>query len=85
MPLGDGDLAPDRIPDWLQESVRRSKGRNLDDYRMLDEFYKERNVVQSDRFDRATYKTMRTKAQELDDLAKSRHVDKPTFEDIVED
>ena len=46
MPLGDGDLAPDRIPDWLQESVRRSKGRNLDDYRMLDEFYKERNVVQ---------------------------------------
>ena len=85
MPLGDGDLAPDRIPDWLQESVRRSKGRNLDDYRMLDEFYKERNVVQSDRFDRATYKTMSTKAQELDDLAKSRHVDKPTFEDIVED
>lgn len=85
MPLGDGDLAPDRIPDWLQESVRRSKGRNLNDFRMLDEFYKERNVVKSDRFDRATFKTMRDKASELDDLAKSRHVDDPSFEDIIED
>ena len=85
MPLGDGDLAPDRIPDWLQEQVRKSKGRNLDDFGMLDEFYKETQVVESDRFDRMHYKTMRKKADELDDLAKSRHVDKPTWEDIVED
>ncbi len=85
MPLGDGDLAPDRIPDWLQESVRRSKGRNLEDFGMLDEFFKETQVVESDKFDRNHYKTMRKKADELDSLAKSRHVDKPTWEDIVED
>ncbi len=85
MPLGDGDLAPDRIPDWLQESVRKSKGRNLEDFGMLDEFYKETQVVEADRFDNAHYKTMRDNAPEMDDLAKSRFVDKPSWEDIVQD
>ncbi len=85
MPLGDGDLAPDRIPDWLQEQVRKSKGRNLDDFGMLDEFYKETQVVKADRFDNNHYKTMRDSADELDELAKRRFVDKPTWEDIVQD
>ncbi len=85
MALGDGDLAPDRIPDWLQEQVRKSKGRNLEDFGMLDEYYKETQVVESDRFDNAHYKTMREAADEMDALAKSRFVDKPTWEDIVQD
>ena len=38
---GFGDLVPDRIPDWLIDMVNRSKGRNMDDYSMLDQFYKE--------------------------------------------
>ena len=85
MAIGDGNLAPDNIPDWLVESVRKAKGRNLDDYRMLGEFYKEENVVRADRFDESAYKQMRDKATELDDLAKSRFVDKPTWSDIVQD
>ncbi len=85
MPLGDGDLAPDRIPDWLKESVRKSKGRNLEDFGMLDEYYKETQVVESDRFDNAHYKTMRDAAPEMKDLAQSRYVDKPSWEDIVQD
>ncbi len=85
MPLGDGDLAPDRIPDWLQEQVRKSKGRNLEDFGMLDEFYKETQVVEADRFDNNHYRTMRNKAGELDNLAKSRFADKHTWEEIVQD
>ncbi len=85
MPLGDGDLTPDRIPDWLLEQVRKSKGRNVEDFGMLDEFYKETQVVKADRFDDNHYRTMRKSADELDDLAKSRFVDKPTWEDIVQD
>lgn len=85
MALGDGNLVPDRIPDWLKESVRKSKGRNLDDFRMLDEYYKEEQTIKADRFDKSAYNSMREKAQELDDLAKSRSVDKPTWEDLVQD
>jgi len=85
MALGDGNLVPDRIPDWLKESVRKSKGRDMSDFSMLDEFYKETQVVKSDRFDRGAYKAMRNKAEELDDLAKSRSMDKPSWENIVQD
>lgn len=85
MGLGDGNLVPDRIPDWLKESVRKSKGRDMSDFSMLDEFYKETQVVNSDKFDRSAYNAMRSKADELDDLAKSRSIDSPSWEDIVQD
>lgn len=85
MAIGDGNLAPDNVPDWLVESVRRSKGSDLNDYRMLDQFYKEGQVVKADKFDTGAYKQMRDKADELDELAKSRHVDEPTWEDLVQD
>ena len=85
MAIGDGNLVPDRIPDWLKESVRKSKGRDLDDFRMLDEFYKEKQVIKNDRFDLSAYKGIREQSEELDDLAKSYHVDKPSWEDVVQD
>lgn len=85
MAIGDGNLAPDSVPDWLVESVRKSKGRDLNDYRMLDQFFKEEHVIKADKFDTGAYQQMREKAHELDDLAKSRHVDKPSWEDIVQD
>jgi uncharacterized protein with von Willebrand factor type A (vWA) domain len=85
MAIGDGNLAPDNIPDWLVESVRKAKGRDLNDYRMLGEFFKEHNVIKADKFDAGAYRQMREKATELDDLAKSRFVDKPTWSDIVQD
>lgn len=85
MALGDGNLVPDEIPEWLVDSVRKSKGRDLDAYRLLDTFYKEQNVVEFDRFDRGAYNAMRKKADELDDLANSRAVDRPSWEPIVQD
>jgi uncharacterized protein with von Willebrand factor type A (vWA) domain len=85
MAIGDGNLAPDNVPDWLVDSVRRSKGSNLDDYRMLDQFFKEEQVIRADKFDVGNYHQMRTKASELDDLANSRHVDNPSWENIVQD
>jgi uncharacterized protein with von Willebrand factor type A (vWA) domain len=85
MAIGDGNLVPDRIPNWLQESIRKSKGRNLDDFRLLDEFYKEKQVIKNDRFDKSAYDGIRKKSDELDELAKSFHTDKPSWEDIVQD
>ncbi|MEN8164607.1 MAG: TraB/GumN family protein, partial [Acidobacteriota bacterium] len=81
MALGDGDLAPDRIPDWLKDSVRRSKGRNLDDFSILNEFYKEENVVRADKFDTGQYRSMRDKADELDELAKHEELNKALVTD----
>ena len=83
--LGSGDLAPDNVPQWLVDSVRRSKGRDMSAFSALGEFFKERNVVKSDRFDKAQFSQMADKAAELDDLRKSKHVDKPSFADLIED
>ena len=85
MSLGDGDLAPDRIPDWLVEQVKKSKGRNMEDFGLLDEFYKETQVIRSDRFDENHFRTMRKKAEELDNLSKKRFVDDPTWAELIQD
>ena len=82
---GIGNLVPDRIPDWLQDMVRKSKGRNLSDYRNLTEYNKQTEVVKSDRFDRKHYKGMREVAPELHDLAMSRFEDDPTWTELIQD
>lgn len=85
MAIGDGNLVPDRIPDWLQNAVKKSRTHNLESFAGLRDYFKEEQVVVNDRFDRSAYKQMRNKADELDKLAKSRHVDKPSWEQIVQD
>ncbi len=85
MPIGDGNLVPDRIPDWLKDSVRKSKGRDMRKYSMLGEFYKETQVVADDKFDRSQYRAMLEKADELKDLKNSRFGEDPSFENIVQD
>lgn len=79
------NLVPDRVPDWLQEMVKKSKGRNLDDYRNLTEYNKHTEVVKTDRFDRKHYKGMREVAPELHDLAMSRFEDDPTWVELIQD
>lgn len=80
-----GDLVPDRIPAWLTETVRRAKGRDLSNYTPLQEYYKETEVVKSDRFDRYHYKGMRDQADELKELAMSRFEDDPTWMELIQD
>jgi len=62
-------LVPDRVPDWLVNQVRKSKGTNMSDFGLLDEYFKETDVVKSDRFDRSHFIQMKGKADELNDLA----------------
>lgn len=83
--MGLDDLVPDRIPDWLQEQVRKSKGTNMSDFASLDEYFKETDVIKSDRFDRKHFESMRNKAEELNDLALNRWTDKPSWFDLIQD
>ena len=83
--MGLDDLVPDRVPDWLVNQVRKSKGTNMGDFTLLDEFYKETDVIKSDRFDRSHFASMRKKADELDDLALNRWTDKPSWFDLIQD
>jgi uncharacterized protein with von Willebrand factor type A (vWA) domain len=80
-----GALIPDRIPDWLVNQVRRMEGRNMDEFKGLEDYFKETEVVKADRFDRRFYKGMADKAQELKDTANKRFVDDPTWAELVQD
>lgn len=79
-------LIPDRLPDWLVDQVRKTKGRKLDDdFRGLEDFFKETEVVKADRFDRRYYEGMKKKADELRDVANSRFQDDPTWAELIQD
>lgn len=80
-----GDLVPDRIPQWLTDMVNRSKGRNMNDFSLLDEFYKETQVVKADRWDSHHYRKMRKDAEELKELSQSRFTDDPTWYELIQD
>lgn len=72
------------IPGWLTNLIGKSSGRDLNEYRMLDEFYKETNTIRHDRFDAKQYDAIRDKASELSDIVKSRFEDE-TWPDAVQD
>ena len=57
----------------------------MSDFGLLDEFYKETDVVKSDRFDRTHFIGMKKKADELNDLALNRWTDKPSWHDLIQD
>jgi uncharacterized protein with von Willebrand factor type A (vWA) domain len=78
-------LLPDTIPDWLVDMVKKSKGRNLDDWQGLGEFYKETQVVSDEKFDRMHYRQIRETARELEDVATGRWVDDPTWFELIQD
>ena len=80
-----GALIPDRIPDWLVNQVRRTKGRDLDEFKGLEDYFKETEVVKADRYDRRFYKGMAEKAPELKDTAAKRFIDDPTWAELIQD
>jgi len=57
----------------------------MSDFGLLDEYFKETDVVKSDRFDRSHFIQMKGKADELNDLALNRWTDKPSWHDLVQD
>lgn len=79
------DWAPERLPDWLVDQVRKSKGRNLSDFRGIEEFYKETEVVEADRFDTKNYKSMRNESEALRDAADVRFDSDPTWGELIQD
>ncbi len=85
MPAGDlSGLVPNRLPDWLVETVQKA-GRNLSDFSGLEPHFRSTEVIRSDRFDRRHFKRMRDQADDLNKLAISRFVDEPTWFDLVQD
>lgn len=72
-------------PDWLDRLSRKAAGRDLNKFRMLDEFYKEVNALHADRFDKKHYEKILGSAEELQKLADSKHEDSPSWADIVQD
>lgn len=73
------------IPDWFQRLVARSSGRDLNEFRMLDELHKETATIKHDRFDANQYKNIREKADELQEIVDSRWEDDPSWPDVVMD
>lgn len=82
---GLGDLVPSRIPKWLENAVKKSKGYNLSDFEGLDEYFNETQVIKNDRFDRTHYRKVRDEADELKDLANSRFTEDPTWAEMIQD
>jgi uncharacterized protein with von Willebrand factor type A (vWA) domain len=80
-----GALIPDRIPDWLVNQVRRMEGRNMDEFKGLEDYFKETEIIKADRYDRRFYKGMTDKAPELKDTANKRFVDDPTWAELIQD
>jgi len=72
-------------PDWFKRLVAKSSGRNLGEFRMLDEFYKETSTIKHDRFDEKQFEAIRDKAKELSSLSNSRFVEDESWPDVVKD
>ena len=70
---------------WFERLVSKSSGRDLNEFRMLDEFYKETSTIKHDKFDENQYKSIREKAEELQDVADLRWETDPSWPDVVKD
>lgn len=72
-------------PDFLDELLKRSGGRDLDKYRMIDKLFQEPQVLTQDTFDRRKYDEILHQARELSEIVTGRAVDYPTWENLIQD
>ena len=72
-------------PEWLEQLYKQSKGRNLKQLSMFDDFYKETAVVKHDRFDERQFGEIRDAAEEIKKLIRDRVDDNPSWADLVRD
>ncbi len=73
------------IPTWLQNLYAKGKGRNTKQLSLLEGYYRETEVLNTDNFDRAHYKKVADEAKTLGNLAKERFNDDPTWSDLIQD
>lgn len=78
------EMLPDTIPQWLQDMVHKH-GRDPDKYSKLERFFKETDVVATDKFDRLHYNNIREMASELNEVATERWSDDPTWFELIKD
>lgn len=74
-----------RTPDWFQNLVNKASGRNLKDFRTLDEFYKETSSVKHDRFDSMQYDGILGQAENLREVIAEHAPENETWVDVVKD
>lgn len=72
-------------PDWFDRLVDRSKGRNLDEFRMLDTLYNQPQAVRHDRFDTRKFDDIREEARELREVSNERYEDDPSWPNLIKD
>lgn len=71
--------------DFLDELLSRSKGRDLNKYRMIDRLFDEPQALKQDRFDRRKYDELLHQAAELHEIVAGRAPDYPTWENLIQD
>lgn len=74
-----------RTPNWFDRLVAKSSGRDLSEFRVLDEFYKETSTVKHDRFDAMQYDGILSKSEALEEIIKERAGDNESWSDAVKD
>lgn len=72
-------------PDWFDRIVDRSKGRDLDEFRLLDTLFNQSQAVSHDRFDARKYDDIREQAEELQNVANERYENDPSWPNLIKD
>ena len=72
-------------PDWFDELVERSKGRDLDSYRLLDTLYNDPQAIRHDRFDSRKFESIREQAEELQTVSQERYETDPSWPNLIKD
>lgn len=78
-------MAKKKKPDWFDELLSRSEGRDLNNYRMLDRLYQEPQALKQDTFDRRKYDEILHQAADLTEIVTGRAPDYPTWEHLIQD
>lgn len=72
-------------PDWFDRLVEKSKGRDLDEFRLLDTLFNQSQAVAHDRFDTRKYDDIRDQAEELQNISNERFEEDPSWPNLIKD
>lgn len=78
-------MSTEKRPTWFDELVKRSSGRDLDSYRLLDSLYQEAQALDQDMFDHRKYDEILHQANDLHEVVTGRAPDYPTWENLIQD
>lgn len=72
-------------PDWFDQILDRSAGRDLDKYKLVDRLYQEAQVLKQDTFDNRKYDEILHQARDLTEIVNGRAPDNPTWTELIQD